>query len=283
MRIAFACKCGKKLQADEKHAGKRAKCPGCGATVTIPQPVVAHAVATHANTAQPFPENGKRETVSAEERTQRGYKHQEEGRLDEAIREYLEALRVDPNFALARSNLGVVYKQQGKMDDAIQQWEETLRRGVDSVVVRLNTEDWLKEAKALRDEKKKDIGDVAKAVGSYMEELGQASDRWFIAYEALARIGAPAIDNLIEAVESDNGLLRSRSIDLLGKIGDQRAVAPLKRASTISEREFRRISRLSGRTQVSYIGGMRIEVPVSDLWEEYRKYAVAALKKINTR
>jgi tetratricopeptide (TPR) repeat protein len=36
MLIKFACKCGKKLQADEKYAGKKAPCPQCGAVITVP-------------------------------------------------------------------------------------------------------------------------------------------------------------------------------------------------------------------------------------------------------
>ena len=36
MLIQFACKCGKKLQADEQYAGKQAPCPECGAPITVP-------------------------------------------------------------------------------------------------------------------------------------------------------------------------------------------------------------------------------------------------------
>jgi hypothetical protein len=36
MPIEFACQCGKKHQAAEEHAGKRAKCNKCGQIVTIP-------------------------------------------------------------------------------------------------------------------------------------------------------------------------------------------------------------------------------------------------------
>ena len=99
------------------------------------------------------------------------YKDQNE--LDDAIKAYKDALQFDPNYALARSNLGMVYSLQGNDEAAIREWEETLRRGVDSVIIRRNTEDWLKEAKALRDGRKKQIGDVDNAVSSYMRELGQ--------------------------------------------------------------------------------------------------------------
>src|SRR5262245_36544007 len=43
MPIPFRCACGKKLQAKDEYAGKKLKCPGCGAILTIPR---ASAVAT---------------------------------------------------------------------------------------------------------------------------------------------------------------------------------------------------------------------------------------------
>ena len=42
-----------------------------------------------------------------------------EKRLDEAQREYLEAIRLKPDFAGAEENLGVTYKWQGRLDLAI--------------------------------------------------------------------------------------------------------------------------------------------------------------------
>ena len=41
MVITFKCSCGKAVKADEQNAGKRAKCPACGAVLTIPKPVGA--------------------------------------------------------------------------------------------------------------------------------------------------------------------------------------------------------------------------------------------------
>lgn len=71
----------------------------------------------------------------------------EQGKRDDAIRSYKEALRIDPNYALARSNLGMAYRLQGNDEAAVREWEETLRRGVDSAIIRMNTEDFLKEAR----------------------------------------------------------------------------------------------------------------------------------------
>ncbi len=36
MPITVTCKCGKRFRVRDEHAGKRGKCPSCGAAVTIP-------------------------------------------------------------------------------------------------------------------------------------------------------------------------------------------------------------------------------------------------------
>jgi hypothetical protein len=36
--IAFDCTCGKTLRVPDNSAGKRAKCPACGAVVSVPGP-----------------------------------------------------------------------------------------------------------------------------------------------------------------------------------------------------------------------------------------------------
>lgn len=38
MSITVACACGKKLRTKDESAGKRVKCPGCGAVLTVPKP-----------------------------------------------------------------------------------------------------------------------------------------------------------------------------------------------------------------------------------------------------
>ena len=217
---------------------------------------------------------------SAQEYTNKGWQYHEKEMLDEAAEEYHKALQIDPDYSLARSNLGMVYKQQGKLDDVIREWEETLRRGVSRVGVRMNTEDWLNEAKALRDERQKPIENEDSAVMSYLEELGKASDKWFVAYDALARMGAPAVEPLIAALKNENDLLRNRAIDLLAKIGDQRAITALEEAAKISEQDFRTITKLTGKSRIVQMGSMQIEVAVSNMLKEYRHAAKDAIKRI---
>ncbi|QEH31538.1 hypothetical protein OJF2_00030 [Aquisphaera giovannonii] len=36
MSIRFACSCGKQLQARDEHAGRKSRCPDCGATLVVP-------------------------------------------------------------------------------------------------------------------------------------------------------------------------------------------------------------------------------------------------------
>ena len=46
--IAFACpECGKRLEIRDEHAGKKAKCPGCGAVLTVPRKSSRRVEQTH--------------------------------------------------------------------------------------------------------------------------------------------------------------------------------------------------------------------------------------------
>ena len=47
--------------------------------------------------------------------------------MDEAIREYQEALRLQPDDAKAHNNLGIALDQKGQLDEAIRQYQEAIR------------------------------------------------------------------------------------------------------------------------------------------------------------
>ena len=51
----------------------------------------------------------------------------DQGKLDEAVAEYREALRIDPSFALARYNLGEALRQQGDRAGAAREFRAFLR------------------------------------------------------------------------------------------------------------------------------------------------------------
>ena len=53
------------------------------------------------------------------------------GQIDEAIRQYQEAIRLKPDDADAHNNLGVALGQKGQIDEAIRQFQEALRLNPD--------------------------------------------------------------------------------------------------------------------------------------------------------
>ena len=50
-----------------------------------------------------------------------------QGKLDEAIAAYREAIRLKPDYAEAHSNLGIALAGQGKLDEAIAEYREAIR------------------------------------------------------------------------------------------------------------------------------------------------------------
>ena len=56
-----------------------------------------------------------------------GYVYREQGKLDEAVTEFREAIRLDPNDESARAYLGCIYHEQGKLDEAITEFREAIR------------------------------------------------------------------------------------------------------------------------------------------------------------
>ena len=60
------------------------------------------------------------------------------GQLDEAIRHYQEALRLEPERAEAHNNLGTIFYQQGRTGEAIREFQEALRLKPDYAEARKN-------------------------------------------------------------------------------------------------------------------------------------------------
>ncbi len=73
-------------------------------------------------------------TANPEARLNLGSAFDKEGRLDDAIAQYQEALKIAPNYALANHNLSIALLRQGRLDDAITQYQEALKydRGRDA-------------------------------------------------------------------------------------------------------------------------------------------------------
>jgi tetratricopeptide (TPR) repeat protein len=61
-----------------------------------------------------------------------------QGKLDEAIAEYKKAVELDPDSATARSNLGLAYYDQGRLDEAVAEYEEAIELDPDSATAHNN-------------------------------------------------------------------------------------------------------------------------------------------------
>jgi len=58
----------------------------------------------------------------------RGIVHSEFGRIDEAEKEFREALRLDPTYAEASNNMGNTRLKQGKLDEAVEFFRQAITR-----------------------------------------------------------------------------------------------------------------------------------------------------------
>ena len=90
------------------------------------------------------------------------------GNLNEAIRQFQEALRLKPDYAEAHNNLGIALNYEGQFDEAIAQYQEALRlkphdtKALYNLGIALSNEGRLDEA-AARDQ------EVLKLTPSYVE------------------------------------------------------------------------------------------------------------------
>ncbi len=67
-----------------------------------------------------------------------GLDHQEQGRLEEAIAEYDEAIKLNPEFAAAFKNRGVVYGELGQVGRAIQDYQTAISLNSEDAVAYIN-------------------------------------------------------------------------------------------------------------------------------------------------
>jgi len=121
----------------------------------------------------------------AEAHNNLGNAFNEQGRLDEAIASYRQALTVKPDFAEVHSNLGFIFRQLGKMDDAIAGFRKAIAlqpdyarafKGLSMLVKYTEVDDGVHAMEYLFNQKG-DISDADRinlgfALGKVFEDLG---------------------------------------------------------------------------------------------------------------
>jgi len=81
-------------------------------------------------------------------RTNLGTAFLDQGQYEEAVTQYSEALRLDPNLAKAHNNLGNAFLAQGKYEEAVNQYNEALRLNPDLAEAHHNLADiYLRQGK----------------------------------------------------------------------------------------------------------------------------------------
>lgn len=95
-----------------------------------------------------------------------------QGLLNEAVKEYLTALELKPDFAAAYNNLGNVYSSQGRFDEAIKEYLSAVKLKLDYADAHYNLGSIYK-IKGLNDEAIKEFEMVLK-IRSDDTEAGQA-------------------------------------------------------------------------------------------------------------
>ena len=88
--------------------------------------------------------------------------------MDEAIQEYRDALRINPNDALLHNNLGVAIGDQGKLDQAIEQYQEALRLNPALALAHYNLGECLRK-KGERDAAAREFRDFLKLAANSSE------------------------------------------------------------------------------------------------------------------
>lgn len=134
-----------------------------------------------------------------------GYAYARRGRLDDAIREYREAIRLAPWLADAHNNLGAAHMAQGRVEEAMREYEEALRMDPRLAGAHNN----LGAALLTR-------GDVPAAISSHLEALrldpasSEARHNLGRAYEAAGRL-EDAEREYAEAVRLDPRMADTRA------------------------------------------------------------------------
>lgn len=80
----------------------------------------------------------KKSPIKARVHNNLGVAYSRQGRIDEAMQEYLIAIKLKPYFVEAHNNLGNIYHIQGRYDEAIQEYLIALRIKPDYTLAQYN-------------------------------------------------------------------------------------------------------------------------------------------------
>lgn len=80
----------------------------------------------------------KKSPLKARPHNNLGIKYSNQGRLDDAIKEYLTALKLRPNYVDAHNNLGIDYYKQGRYEEAYQEFLRAVKINPNYVKARNN-------------------------------------------------------------------------------------------------------------------------------------------------
>ncbi len=111
-----------------------------------------------------------------------GYALSAKGRRDDAIAEFQAALRIDPDYAQAHNNLGALLQIGGRLDAALEHFRRAVALRPDNVEARTNLGQQLSNA-----------GRLAEAAGQFREAIALRRD-YPLALAGLAWIRATAAD-----------------------------------------------------------------------------------------
>ena len=147
-----------------------------------------------------------------------------QGKVNEAIAQYSEALRLNSNYAEAHNNLGVALAGQGKISDSIAQYSEALRLKPDDAVAHNNLGNLLARQ-----------GKVDEAIAQYHEALRLKPDFAQAYYDlGLVLAGQKKVDEAIheyrEALRINPGYQQAREAlaleDLISRSATHGSGAP---------------------------------------------------------
>jgi tetratricopeptide (TPR) repeat protein len=173
----------------------------------------------------------------------RGLAYYQQGRLEEAIAEYREALKVSPGFKAAEINLASVLGEQGNLDEAIARALDAVRRNPNVAAVRNNLALTLTQA-----------GRIAEAEKHYLKAVELQPDLLEVRFNLSALLAKEgrleeAVGQLREAVrvrpESAEARLQlGAALQLMGRVDE--AETNLRTAVSLDENNLRAHLALGG-------------------------------------